>query len=404
MKKFQYWARDLNGKRVKGTFISENEDDMKKSLAKSNLFLERYKQLSNKKPNAFFSVTGKVSINELCNFCKQFSVMITSGITVIDCLKILKTQSYSGLMKKSLDKVEEDVKAGLSLSDSMRKHPKVFPNFFVSMVYIGETSGQLDSILLSVSDYYTRRQKNAKKIKSALAYPIMLLVLTLAVIVIMMNFVIPTFITTFEQMPDVEMPALTMALFNMSNFMRDNWKMIFLTIFGIGLLIYVVGKISWGRYFYDWLKVKIPIVKQITMATFNSTLTQSLGLLLSGGLDLVSSLDAITKIIDNKYLAKQFTTMKKDVEKGLPLSQSLDINMKLSPILIQMIMVGEKAGNIDKILLQTYDYFDQQIDSALNLISTIIQPVILIFMGGAIATIFLAIYMPILSMITATKV
>lgn len=403
MKKFLYKARDLNGKKVNGTYIAESEDDMKRGLAKNNLFLESFKQLSNKKPSSFFSVTGKVSINELCNFCTQFSVMITSGIAVVDCIKILKVQSYSSLLRKTLEKVEEDLSTGLMLSQSMKKYPKVFPNFFVSMVYVGETSGQLDKILISVAEYYTRRQKNSKKIKSALAYPITLVVLVLGVLVVMFNFVIPTFISTFKQL-NVEMPFLTMAMFNISNFVRENWKMIFLAIVAIILLIYIIGKTSGGRYFYDALKVKFPILKQITMATFTSTFTQSFGLLLSSGLDMVSSLDAISKIIDNKYLAKQFNIMKNDVEKGLSLSESLSINMKLSQILIQMIMVGEETGTLDKILLRTYDYFDQQIDTALGLITTFIQPVLLVFLGVVIATIFAAIYMPILSMITSLKV
>lgn len=403
MKKFLYSARDLDGKKVKGTFIAENEEDMKKGLAKNNLFLEKYKQISNKKPNAFFSVSGKVSLNELCNFCKQFSVMITSGIAVIDCIKILKMQSYSMLLRKTLDKVEEDIATGLLLSQSMKKYPKVFPNFFVSMVYVGETSGQLDRTLNSVSDYYLRRQKNAKKIKSALAYPIVLVVLLVAVLVVMLNFVIPTFISTFTQL-EVEMPALTMALFNLSNFMQANWQTIFLVVLGIFLFVFLFNKTKMGRYFFDTLKVKLPIFKQITLATFTSTFAQSLGLLLSSGVGLVPALDSVSKIIDNKYLARQFSVMKKDVEKGLPLSESLQLNMKLSPVLVQMILVGEKTGTIDKILLQTYDYFDQQIETALGLISTTIQPIILVFLGVSIATMFLAIYMPILNMITSMKV
>ena len=403
MKKFFYQARDLNGKKIKGTFISENEEDMKKSLAQNNLFLEKYKQLSTKKPSAFFSVTGKVSLNELCNFCKQFAVMISAGIAIVDSIKILKNQSFSSLMRKTLDKVEEDVSTGLLLSQSMKKYNKVFPNFFVSMIYIGEVTGQLDTILLSVSDYYTRRQKNVKKIKAALAYPIVLLCLMTGVMALMLGMVIPTFISSFTQM-NVELPAITIFLFKLSNFFTEYWKTMVLAIFGIGFLIYVVNKTPSGRYFFDMLKVKIPVVKQITLASFTSTLTQSLGLLLGNGLDMVSALNSIGNIINNKYLLKQFNIMKKDVEKGLSLSQSLEINMKLSPVLTQIILVGEKTGTIDKVLIQTYDYFDQQIDSALNLISTTIQPILLCVLGLAIGTMFMAIYMPILSMITTVNV
>ena len=400
LKKFIYTARDLNGKKIKGTFIAENETAMKESLAKSNLYLSSFRQVSNKKPNAFFSVSGKVSINEICTFSKQFAVMISSGISVIDCISILKNQSFTSLLRKTLNKVSEDLSSGLLLSESMKKYPKVFPNFFVSMVYVGETSGKLDSILLSVSEYYERRQKTAKKIKSALTYPFTLLALIVAVLVLLLYFVIPTFINTFEQL-NVEMPSLTMFLFNASNFVRVWWKEIIILVFTVFLVIYGIGKTKKGRYFYDWLKLKLPIIKNINMSNFISTFTQSLGLLLSSGLDMVSALSSINKIINNKYLEKKFTEIRQDVEKGMPLSQSLDINLKCSQILIQMILVGERTGKLDHVMLQTFDYFDQQVDSALNLIVVFIQPTILLILGVSIAVIFAAIYMPILTMVTS---
>ena len=400
LKKFIYSARDLNGKKIKGTFIAENETAMKESLAKNNLYLSSFKQVSNKKPNAFFSVTGKVSTNELCTFSKQFSVMISAGISIIDCIEILKNQSYSSLLRKTLNKMTEDLTSGLLLSQSMKKYPKVFPNFFTSMVFVGETSGKLDNILLSVADYYDRRQKTAKKIKSALAYPLTLVVLIVAILAVLLYFVIPTFISTFAQL-NVEMPSLTMSLFNISNFVRTWWKEMVCIVFGVFLIFYLIGKTKGGRYFFDLLKLKLPILKNINMANFISTFTQSLGLLLSSGLDMVSALASINKIINNKYLEKKFSEIRQDVEKGMPLSQAIDINLKSSPILVQMISVGEKTGRLDSVMLQTFDYFDQQVDAALNLIVVFIQPTILLILGVSIAVIFAAIYMPILSMITS---
>ena len=402
MKKFIYKAKDLSGKKVTGTIVAEDVDAMKDNLAKNNLYLSSFRQISNKKPSSFFSVTGKVSTNELCNFCKQFSIMVTSGIAVIDCVSILKEQSFSGMLRKTLSKVIEDLSSGLLLSQSMKKYPKVFPDFFTSMVYVGETSGKLDTVLLSVSDYYERRQKTSKKIKSALAYPIALMVLMVGVLAVMLYYVIPTFISTFSSL-DVEMPGLTLALFNMSNFVRANWKYIVLGVIGVGFAIYIIGKTKSGRFFFDYLKVKLPILKNINMANFTSKFTQSLGLLLSSGLDMVSALDSISRIIGNKYLEKQFNSLKLDVEKGMPLSQALEINMKVSQILIQMIIVGERTGRLDKIMIDTFSYFDQQVDAAINLIVTFIQPTILLILGISIALIFVAIYMPILSMITSLK-
>lgn len=402
MKKFLYTAKNLNGKKVKGTYIAENEEIVKQSLAVDNLFLIKCKQVSNKASSPFFSLTGKVSVTELSNFCKQFSIMISSGISIIDSINILKKQNYSTMLKTTLEKINDHLNAGDLLSDAMSKYPKVFPKFFTSMIYIGETSGRLDRVLIEMASYYSRSQLNQKKIKSALAYPITLVVLMVAVLVVIFNFVIPTFIESFTRM-DIEMPAITIALFNFSVFFQSNWQYIALAFIIIVAIIYLVGKTKKGKYFFDMLKVKLPIFKTINIAVFTSKLTQSLALLLSSGMDIVSSLQSMNKIVDNTYLQKQFQNVIKDVVKGVNLSTALETEMKLSPILIQMVSVGEKTGKLDQILLSSYDYFDQQVANALNLISTIIQPVLLITLGSLIAVIFVAIYSPILSMVTTLK-
>ena len=403
MKKFVYKAKDINGKTVKGTIISENSEKMKESLAKEELFVTSFRQVTNKEINTFFSISGKISISELSSFCKQFSVMISSGISIVDSLNTLKVQPYSKLLKSTLNKLIDDITNGLILSDAMKKYPKIFPNFFTSMVYVGETTGKLDKVLLEISDYYTRRNKSSKKIKSALAYPIVLLSMMLVVVVVMLNFVIPTFISTFHKM-NIEMPAMTMILFNMSNFVRANWKLIILFVAFLVLAFIMLGKTKKGRYFYDMLKMKIPIAKKINYAVFVSKFTQSLGLLLNSGTDMMTALDTISNIIDNKYLEKQFNQVKNDVKNGLSLSNSLDVNMKLSKVLIQMVGLGEKTGSLGDVLLQTYDYFDNQVDNALNSITSIIQPIILILLGIVIGFMFIAIYSPILSMVTSLNV
>ena len=403
MKKFLYVAKNLEGKKIKGTYIAEDEEFVKTSLAKQNLFVTSIKKVSNNSPSAFFSVSGRVSLKEISNFCTQFSILISSGISIIEGIKILKEQGYSNLLKKTLEKVIDDLYAGLMLSSSMKKYPKIFPKFLVSMVYVGETSGKLDEVLVSVAKYYNREQKNKSKLMSALSYPIVLVFMMIAVVVVMLHFVIPTFIESFSKM-EIEMPGLTMFLFNLSNFARSNWQYIALIVVIIALIIYVFSKTKEGRYFFDKCKVTLPIFKKINMAVFTSQFVQSLGLLLSSGLDIVSSLETIKNIINNKYIEKQFDKVILDVKKGIPLSTAVELEMNLSTVVVQMISVGEKTGSIDKMLLQSSEYFEQDIENALSAISTVIQPVLLGILGAVIAFLFIAIYTPILSMITSLNV
>ncbi|HAJ78049.1 MAG TPA: hypothetical protein DCO89_03180 [Clostridiales bacterium] len=402
MNKFIYVAKNLEGKKIKGTYIAEDESYVRESLAKNQLFIVSIKKISKKAPSAFFSISGRVGINELTSFCKQFSVLISSGISIIDSINTLKNQPYSNLLRKTLQKVEDDLYEGMMLSESMKKYPKAFPKFFSSMIYVGETSGKLDEVLISVANYYTRERKNKNKLKSALAYPIVLFLLMIGVMVVMLHFVIPTFISSFSAM-DIEMPWLTMALFNLSTFFRYNWQYIGLTIVIVLAIIYLFSKTEKGRLFIDRCKVTLPIFKKINMAIFTSQLVQSLGLLLGSGLDIITSLEAISNIINNKYLESQFNRVILDVKKGIPLSTAISLEMKLSAVVTEMIAVGEKTGKTDKMLLQTNEYFDQEVEKALGLISTLVQPILLAILGAFIAIMFVAMYLPILSMITSIK-
>lgn len=402
MKKFVYVAKDLEGKKVSGTYIADSEEYVRQNLAKQDLFIVSIKAMSNSAPSTFFTLTGKVGVKELTSFSKQFSILISSGISIVESLTILKEQSYSSLLKKTLEKVIDDLYAGLMLSESMKKYPKVFPHFFTSMVYVGETSGNLDKVLVSVANYYTRDQKNRHKLRSALAYPIVISFLMIAVFVVMLHFVVPTFVSSFSKM-DIELPAMTVFLFELSKFMQSYWQIIVLSILAIVGLAYIYGKTEKGRLQLDKLKTTLPIFSRINMALFTSQFVECLGLLLSSGLDIVSSLNSIRNIIKNKHLQKQFDRVILDVKKGIPLSTAITLEMKLSTVVTQMIAVGEKTGSTDKLLLQTNEYFDQEVESALGLISSTIQPILLSVLGGFIAIMFIAIYTPILSMITSLK-
>ncbi|MDY0363797.1 MAG: type II secretion system F family protein, partial [Bacilli bacterium] len=247
MKKFKYTAINADKKKFTGTFMAEDEESLREQLILQKLYLVKSRAVSFKPPNAFFSVSGKVKVGELTTFCRQFSIMISSGILAIDCLSVLKSQSYTGYFKKVLEEMHEDVKAGKLISEAMEKHKNAFPEFFRSMTYVGEMSGTLDKVLVSLADYFESDSKLKAKTKSAMVYPIMLLVMLVGVVMLMMIFVIPTFRDSLAAL-DVEMPALTMTIFNFSEYLIANWMQIFLYVFVIFFLLSMFGKTKKGRY------------------------------------------------------------------------------------------------------------------------------------------------------------
>ena len=403
MKKFKYTATDKDGKKIKGNFVAENEAEMKEMLLKAGYYVTSFRQLSTTDWSSFFSLSSKVKVSELSQFCNQFSVMISAGISIVDAIDVAINQKFSAKLNSALVKIQEDMKQGLILSEAMAKHPKVFPPFFSSMVFIGESAGCLDRVLITVAEYYQLEDRTKKKVRGALAYPAVLLAMLIGVVIVLMVFVIPRFIDAFSTM-DVEMPAITMAIFNMSIFFSDYWLQILGLLFAFIVVLYLLKFVPSVQELYDKLKVTLPGFKRINMAIFTSRFCRSLGLLLSSGADSLTALESMKKTITNKHLIKKFNKVVDDVRMGMSLSGALEADMKLSPVLLQMIIVGEKTGELDKVLLQTAPYFDAQTEASLNLITTIVQPTIMVLLGVTIAILFISIYSPILNMIRSVQV
>ena len=403
MKKFKYVATDKDGKTIKGNFVAENETEMKEMLLKAGYFVTSFRQVSTSDLSAFFSLSGKVKVNELSQFCNQFSIMIAAGISIEESIEVASKQSFSRLLKTTLNKVLEDLRQGVLLSDAMAKHPKVFPPFFSSMVFVGESAGCLDRVLVNVAEYYQLEERTKKKVRGALAYPAILLAMLIGVVVVMMAFVIPQFVGAFATM-DIEMPALTMAIFNMSNFFKENILFILAFLFAFIVVMWALNFLPSVKELYDTLKIKLPIFHRINMAIFTSRFCRSLGLLLASGSDSLSALENLKKTITNRYLSKQFDKVVANVQMGMSLSSALSSEMGLSPVLIQMIIVGERTGDLAPILNRTAPYFDAQAEASLNLITTIVQPTIMLLLGASVAVLFIAIYSPILQMITELQI
>ena len=403
MNKYKYTATDKDGKKIKGNFVAENETEMKEMLLKSGYYVTSVRKVSSQELPEFLSLTGRVRVTELSQFCNQFSVMITAGISIVDAIEVSLSQSYSPTLKKALRKISEDLKQGLLLSEAMAKQQKIFPPFFSSMVYVGESSGCLDKVLVNVAEYYEMEEKTKKKVSGALAYPLILVVMMIGILFVLFVFVIPAFMDSFAKM-GTTMPALTMAIFNVSLFLQQNWIYILAFTAVAIILIWALHFLPSVKMFYHRMLVTIPFVKTINMNTFTSRFCRSLGLLLSSGADSLDALISLRKTITNVYLAKQFDKVIDDVKMGMSLSAALTAEMKISPILIQMIVVGEKTGDLDAVLNRTAPYFDRQTENSLNLLTTMLQPAIMIFLGAVVAVLFMAIYSPILEMVKQTRV
>ena len=398
MPTYKYVAVDLQKKKFKGIYIAEDEKDLAQQLTKQNLYLVKAKVYqSGATPSAFFTLgTGKVTLSELTTFCRQFAIMTTTGIPLLDCVDILKQQPYTAYFKSILQVISEDIRGGEMFSAALDKHKKVFPDFFRSMVHVGEASGKLDRVFVALADYYEFDAATKRKVKGALSYPIMLALMTVGVSLAMLLFVVPMFKDTLAQM-NVEPMGITKVLNTMSDFLIQWWQVMVMVIIVIGLLIYLFLRTDTGKRTMDVLKIKTPMIGKIQINTITARFARSFSLLLESGMDLASALDETSIILGNTYIEKRFKEAANEVRQGVTMTAAFQKQKIFPTMLIQMLAVGERTAALEEVLNRSCTFFDEQVESSLASFTSKIQPIMLIIMGAVIGTMFIGIYSPMLS-------
>lgn len=401
MQKYKYTAVNLEKKTIKGTFIAKDEKDLAAQLSKQGLYLVSSSPYSDKTPSAFFTLgTGKVPLSDLTTFCRQFSIMLNTHIPILDCLDILRSQPYSSYFKKILDIVYDDVKAGIILSDALDKHAKVFPEFFRSMIHVGEMSGKLETIFTSLADYYETDSATKRKVKSAFSYPLMLMLMTVAIVILMLTFVIPTFRNALIDL-DVEITGFTKAVYDLSDFILAYWQYLLAGIVVIAIIIFAILQTEKGKYAFDVIKLKFPFIKTVQINTITSRFARGFSLLLASGMDLNEALSSIEIVLGNRYMKKRFHAAAEEVRHGMSLTVAFESYKLFPPMMIQMISVGEKTDSLEEVLSRSCSFFDAQVETSINSVTNKIQPIMLVIMGCVIAVLFMAVYSPMLSIMTA---
>ena len=391
---------NLQNKKIKGTFIANDERDLAEQLAKQSLYLVSSSIYSGNTPSAFFTLgTGKVTLPELTSFCRQFAIMLNTHVPLLECLDILKNQPFSGYFKQILDVIYDDVKGGMLLSKALEKHAKVFPDFFRSMTYVGEMSGRLDIVFNALADYYERDASMRQKLKSAMTYPLVLLTLTFVIAIAMLVFIIPTMKDGLKDM-DVPIEGITKVIYDMSDFVLEWWQVIVLCVMLVGIAIFLFLMTEKGKYVRDVLLLKTPLLKTIQISTLTTKFARAFALLLSSGTDLTDALDAVSVVLTNRYLKKRFDVAIDYVRHGMSLTNALESVGLFPTMLTKMIAIGERTNSLDDVLTRSCDYFDTQLESSFSSFSSKIQPIMIAIMGVVVGVMFIAVYSPMLSIMS----
>ncbi|WP_448872708.1 type II secretion system F family protein [Desulfobulbus propionicus] len=338
-------------------------------------------------------VTGK----DLVIFTRQLSTMIDAGLPLVQCLQILGKQQSNTTFRKVLTTIQNDVETGTTLADSMRKHPKVFDSLYCNMIEAGELGGILDTILSRLAAFKEKAMALQKKIKGAMTYPVICLAISILILIVILVFVIPVFVEMFASM-DSALPAVTQLVVNMSDFVKGN--IIYLLIAGI-LVFYGIKKIyntEKGRLRIDAFILKAPVVGQLTRKVAVSKFTRTLSTMLQSGVPILDALQVVARTSGNKIVERAVIRVSESIAEGRPIAEPLEESGVFPNMVVQMINVGESVGALDTMLEKIADFYDEEVDQAVENLTAMIEPFMMVFLGGMIGGLVVAMYLPIFQM------
>lgn len=398
---YKYKAVSQTGELIEGFFEGNEESDVLAMLKGNNyLPVEVEKDIGSEAQIDIFS--KKVKKKDLAVFCRQFYTMLDAGISIVKCLEILEKQSENKNLVKALGALYEDVQKGFTLSEGMKKHGKIFPSLLVNMVEAGEVSGNLDTIMERMAVHYEKESKLENKIKSALIYPIALAVVSIAVVIFLLVAVMPTFIGMFES-SGTALPGPTQVLLNISNWLTEFWYLFIAIVVGITAGFIAFKQTPTGRNVLDTLKLKIPVVKDTNVKIITSRFTRTLSTLMSSGIPLLQAIDVVARVVGNKVVHDRLAIASENVRKGISLSRAVNEVGVFPPMVDSMIKIGEESGSLDDILYKTADFYDDEVEVALQRMTSLMEPVMLVVMAVIVGFIVIAMAMPMFDMVNTVQ-
>jgi len=402
MAKYKYVAKDKAGKTMKGIIDTPSKDAAIQSLRAKDLTII---SLEEDKGSGFsFDILRKikkkkVKIDELVIFSRQLATMVNAGIPLVTALDILAEQIESPVFSQVVSKIRDDVETGSSLSEALAKHMNIFSSLFVNMVRAGESSGMLDEILDRLAGYLEKTSALQKKIKAALVYPAAVTLMAIAITVFLLVKVVPVFGDIYTGF-GAKLPTPTQIMLNVSDFLRNYFYVaIGLIVLGI-FLLKRYGKTEKGKMVLDKVKLKMPIFGPLARKVAVGKFTRTLSTLIRSGVPILSSLEIVSKTSGNRVIEAAVESVRANVKEGEPIADPLARSGVFPPMVVRMVSVGEQTGELEKMMTKVADFYDEQVDAAVTALTSLIEPLIIAFLGIVIGGIVICMFLPILKITT----
>jgi len=399
MATFTYSARTLTGELQSGTIDLPSREEVVAYLRRQRLIPVKVEE---KKSQFELSIGSGIGTRQIVIFTRQFATMINSGLPLVQSLDILAKQTESKALRKVIEQVLYDVEAGNTLADSMRKHPKAFSELYVNMVAAGEAGGILDVILLRLATFLEKADALRRKIKGAMIYPAVIMVVAAAAVATLLIFVIPTFENMFAS-AGVPLPLPTRLVIELSRLLQSYWWAIGGAIVLLVVAIRQIYKTPAGQLAIDRLLLRIPLIGSLLRKAAIARFTRTLGTLVSSGVSILDGLEITARTAGNRVLHDAIMSSRASIAGGETISEPLKRSGVFPPMVVQMINVGEQTGGLDEMLTKIADFYDDEVDSAVEALLAAMEPLMIVVLGVVVGGMIVAMYLPIFDMINAVQ-
>lgn len=395
-----YVAIDKTGKEIKGSKEADNQEIIRRELKNQGLIVLEITQQNALTKDISLDFSSGPTPRDLAVFCRQFSSITRAGVTIIETLSMLADQTENQKMQKALYEVKADVEKGESFADALSKHKKVFPELLIQMARAGEASGSLDTSMERMAIQFEKTAKTQALVKKAMIYPIVVALVAVAVIVVMLVFVIPRYMDMFEEL-GTELPAITLAVVAMSNFIKNFWYIIIPVIIGIVVAVKSYAATSSGKHLFGKIQLKIPAIRNLVVKSACSQMARTLSTLLAAGVPLVEAVDIVAETMGNIWFKEALKEATEQLIIGVPLSQPLQTSGLFPPMVYHMIHIGEEAGSTEEMLNKLADYYEEEVEMAVQSLMAAMEPMIIIILACIVGVLIAAVMAPMVEMYSA---
>lgn len=400
MAAYGYEAVDALGNISKGNIEADSIDLAKSKLKSMDLMVLKLKEQSVLTKDINIEIGGYPSARDLSVFSRQFVSMSRAGVSILECLKLLEDQTENKQLKKAITGVRGNVEKGETLSESLKLYPKVFPELMVNMVAAGEASGSLDVALERMGEQFEKSAKIRAMVKKAMIYPIVVMIVAIAVVVLMLVVVIPRYTSMFEEL-GTELPGITKAVMAMSDFLKAYWMIIVPIVIGVIIALKAWSTTNSGKHVFHKIKLTIPVLKNLEVKKNSSLMARTLSTLMASGVPMSEAVEMVSRTMENIYFEEAMEKCHDDIIIGQPLSRPLEECGQFPPMVYHMVRIGEESGNVEDMLSKTADYYDEEVEMAVQSLMAAMEPMIIIVLALIVGTLIGACLAPMLTMYNA---